>query len=215
MNTKLLIIGAGGHGKVIADIALKMKRWEYIAFLDDSENVKFSMGIEIIDKSTSVSKYIEDYDIFVGIGNNVIRKKVQEQLEDLGAIIPVLIHPSTIIGEQVYLEAGTVVMAGAVINCCTKIGKGCIINTASTIDHDNKIDDYVHISPGAHLAGTVRVGSGTWLGIGSVVINNINIINECKIGAGAVVIRDITETGTYIGIPARRVEDGKDINIGQ
>ncbi|MCI4249883.1 acetyltransferase [Bacillus sp. CCB-MMP212] len=215
MNTKLLIIGAGGHGRVIADIALKMKKWEYIAFLDDSENIKTSMGMEIIDKSTSVSKYIEDYDIFVGIGNNVVRKKVQEELEDLGAIIPVLIHPSAIIGEQVYLGAGTVVMAGAVINCCTKIGKGCIINTASTIDHDNKIDDYVHISPGAHLAGTVRVGLGTWLGIGSVVINNINIINECKIGAGAVVIRDITETGTYIGIPARRVEDGKDINIGQ
>ncbi|MYW23179.1 acetyltransferase [Bacillus thuringiensis] len=215
MNTKLLIIGAGGHGRVIADIALKMKKWEYIAFLDDSENIKTSMGMEIIDKSTSVSKYIEDYDIFVGIGNNVVRKKVQEELEDLGAIIPVLIHPSAIIGEQVYLGAGTVVMAGAVINCCTKIGKGCIINTASTIDHDNKIDDYVHISPGAHLAGTVRIGLGTWLGIGSVVINNINIINECKIGAGAVVIRDITETGTYIGIPARRVEDGKDINIGQ
>ena len=215
MNTKLLIIGAGGHGKVIADIALRMKKWEYIAFLDDSENVKISMGIEIIDKSTSVSKYIEDYDIFVGIGNNVVRKKVQEELEDLGAIIPVLIHPSAIIGEQVYLGAGTVVMAGAVINCCTKIGKGCIINTASTIDHDNKIDDYVHISPGAHLAGTVRVGSGTWLGIGSVVINNINIINECKIGAGAVVIKDITETGTYIGIPARRVTDGENLNISE
>ncbi|EJV85866.1 MULTISPECIES: acetyltransferase [Bacillus] len=215
MNTKLLIIGAGGHGRVIADIALKMKKWEYIAFLDDSENIKTSMGIEIIDKSTSVSKYIEDYDIFVGIGNNVVRKKVQEELEDLGAIIPVLIHPSAIIGEQVYLEAGTVVMAGAVINCCTKIGKGCIINTASTIDHDNKIDDYVHISPGAHLAGTVRVGSGTWLGIGSVVINNINIINECKIGAGAVVIKDITETGTYIGIPARRVTDGENLNISE
>ncbi|PDZ36890.1 acetyltransferase [Bacillus cereus] len=215
MNTKLLIIGAGGHGRVIADIALKMKKWEYIAFLDDSENIKTSMGIEIIDKSTSVSKYIEDYDIFVGIGNNVVRKKVQEELEDLGAIIPVLIHPSAIIGVQVYLEAGTVVMAGAVINCCTKIGKGCIINTASTIDHDNKIDDYVHISPGAHLAGTVRVGSGTWLGIGSVVINNINIINECKIGAGAVVIKDITETGTYIGIPARRVTDGENLNISE
>ncbi len=75
MNTKLLIIGAGGHGRVIADIALKMKKWEYIVFLDDSENIKTSMGIEIIDKSTSVSKYIEDYDIFVGIGNNVVRKK--------------------------------------------------------------------------------------------------------------------------------------------
>ncbi|PEW87009.1 acetyltransferase [Bacillus cereus] len=213
MKKKLLIIGASGHGKVIADIALKMNKWQSIAFLDDNENVKSSMGIEIIDNSASISKYVDDHDFFVGIGNNVIREKVQSQLENEEASIPVLIHPSAIIGEQVYLEAGTVVMAGAVINCCTKIGKGCIINTASTVDHDNVIEDYVHISPGAHLAGTVKVGSGTWLAIGSIVINNINITSECKIGAGAVVIRDITETGTYVGVPARRVKDGEDINI--
>ncbi|EJQ64911.1 acetyltransferase [Bacillus mycoides] len=205
MKKKLLIIGASGHGKVIADIALKMNKWQSIAFLDDNENVKSSMGIEIIDKSTSISKYIDDYDFFVGIGNNAIREKIQRQLEAEEASIPVLIHPSAIIGEQVYLEAGTVVMAGAVINCCTNIGKGCIINTASTVDHDNVIEDYVHISPGAHLAGTVKVGRGTWLGTGSVVSNNINITHSCKIGAGAVVIRDITESRTYVGVPVRRV----------
>ncbi|MDI6505164.1 acetyltransferase [Bacillus sp. N5-665] len=205
MKEKLLIIGASGHGKVIADIALKMNKWKSIAFLDDNENVKSSMGIEIIDKSASISKYIDDYDFFVGIGNNAIREKIQGQLEAEEASIPVLIHPSATIGEQVYLEAGTVVMAGAVINCCTKIGKGCIINTASTVDHDNVIEDYVHISPGAHLAGTVKVGRGTWLGIGSVVSNNINITHSCKIGAGAVVIRDITESRTYVGVPVRRV----------
>lgn len=207
MKEKLLIIGASGHGRVIADIALKMKKWKSISFLDDNEGVKTSMGIEIIDKSASISKYIDDYDFFVGIGNNVIREKIQRQLEAEEASIPVLIHPSAIIGEQVYLEAGTVVMAGAVINCCTKVGKGCIINTASTVDHDNVIEDYVHISPGAHLAGTVRVGSGTWLAIGSIVINNINITSECKIGAGAVVIRDITEAGTYVGIPAKKMDE--------
>lgn len=205
MKEKLLIIGASGHGKVIADIALKMNKWQSIAFLDDNENVKSSMGIEIIDKSASISKYIDDYDFFVGIGNNAIREKIQGQLEAEEASIPVLIHPSAIIGEQVYLKAGTVVMAGAVINCCTKIGKGCIINTASTVDHDNVIEDYVHISPGAHLAGTVKVGKGTWLGIGSVVSNNITITHSCKIGAGAVVIRDITESRTYVGVPVRRV----------
>ncbi|EJS16394.1 sialic acid O-acetyltransferase NeuD family sugar O-acyltransferase [Bacillus cereus VDM062] len=199
---------------MIADIALKMNKWEYIAFLDD-DDVKTSMGIEIIDKSTSVSKYIKDYDLFVGIGNNVIREKVQEQLEEQGASMPVLIHPSAIIGEEVYLKAGTVVMAGTVINCCTKIGKGCIINTASTIDHDNIIEDYVHISPGANLAGTVKVGRSTWLGIGSVISNNVNIAGNCKIGAGAVVIKDITELGTYVGVPARRLQDEKGFNISK
>ena len=96
-------------------------------------------------------------------------------------------------------------MAGVVINCCTRIGKGCIINTGATIDHDNLIEDYVHISPGAHLAGTVKVGQGSWLGIGSVVSNNVNITSGCKVGAGAVVVKDITEPGTYVGVPVRRV----------
>ncbi|PGZ63128.1 acetyltransferase [Bacillus cereus] len=215
MKTKLLIIGAGGHGKVIADIALKMNKWECVAFLDDSEEVKTLTGIKIIGKSADVSKYIKDYDIFVGIGNNTIREKVQEQLESQGASIPVLIHPNAVIGAQVFLELGTVVMAGTVINCCTQIGKGCIINTASTIDHDNIIEDYVHISPGAHLAGTVRVGRGTWLGIGTVVSNNINITDSCRIGAGTVVTKDISESGTYVGVPARRLQNEKGLNISK
>ncbi|WP_166702791.1 acetyltransferase [Bacillus albus] len=206
MKKKLLIIGASGQGKVVADVALKMNKWQSIAFLDDNKSVKSSVGIEVIGKSTDFLNYIEDYDIFVGIGNNVIREKIQGKLEAEGASLPTLIHPSTIIGEQVELGAGTVVMAGAVINCCTTIGKGCIINTGSTIDHDNLIEDYVHISPGVHLAGTIKVGRGTWLGIGSVVSNNISITNGCRIGAGALVIRNINEVGTYVGVPVTKIK---------
>ncbi|MED4351112.1 acetyltransferase [Schinkia azotoformans] len=204
MRNKLLIIGASGHGKVVADIALRMHKWQCIAFLDDNQNVKSPLGLEVIGRTSETNKYFQDYDIIVGIGNNATREKIQERLEIEGATIPTLIHPSAIIGEQVELAQGTVVMAGVVINCCTKIGKGCIINTSSSIDHDNRIDDYVHISPGAHLAGTVTVGKGTWLGIGSVVSNNVNITYGCKVGAGSVVVKDINETGTYLGVPARR-----------
>ncbi|MFF2459539.1 acetyltransferase [Peribacillus simplex] len=206
MKNKLLIIGASGHGKVVADIALKMNKWQSLAFLDDNENIKSSMGIEVIGKSTGVFNHIQDYDIFVGIGNNSTRGKIQKKLEAEGASIPSLIHPSAVIGEQVELASGTVVMAGVVINCCTTIGKGCIINTGATIDHDNTIEDFVHISPGAHLAGTVKVGHGTWLGIGSVVSNNIGITSGCNVGAGAVVVKDITESGTYVGVPARNID---------
>ena len=206
MKNKLLIIGASGHGKVAADIALKMNIWQNIAFLDDDENIKFSMGIEVVGKSNEVFEHINDCDIFVGIGNNVTRKKIQERLEAEGARIPTLIHSNAILGEQVEVGSGTAVMAGVVINCCTKIGKGCIINTSASVDHDNVIEDFVHISPGAHLAGTVKVGQGSWLGIGSVVSNNINITSNCMVGAGAVVVKDITETGTYKGVPARRIE---------
>lgn len=207
MKDRLLIIGAGGHGKVVADIALKMDRWDYIAFLDDNDDIKTSMGIEVIGKSADMFRYIKDYDIFVAIGNNETRKVIQEKLEVEGASIPVLIHPDAIIGEKVEINAGTVVMAGVVVNCCTIIGKGCIINTGATIDHDNLIEDYVHISPGVHTAGAVRIGKGTWLGIGSIVSNNITITSGCTIGAGAVVVRDIDKSGTYVGVPARRINN--------
>lgn len=205
MKNKLLIIGASGHGKVIADIAIKMNKWQSIAFLDDDKSIKTSMGLEVIGTSDDVFTHIDEYEIFVGIGNNRTRQRVHEMLETFGASIPVLIHPKAVVGELVVIGYGTAIMAGAIVNCCTSIGKGCIINTSSTIDHDNCIEDYVHISPGSHLAGTVKVGKGSWLGIGSVVSNNVNITSECKIGAGAVVVSDINETGTYIGVPARRV----------
>lgn len=205
MNRKLLIIGASGHGKVVADIAKKISKWDSIAFLDDDENKTQVMKIKVIGKTSDVYKYINKYDIFVGIGNNYTRERIQEHLEKLGANIPVLIHPKAILGENVEVKQGTVIMAGAIINSCTRIGKGCIINTGVTIDHDNIIDDYVHISPGANLAGNVTVGKRTWIGIGSVVSNNLNIIGNCIIGAGSVVVKDINEIGTYVGVPVRRL----------
>lgn len=208
-KNKLAIIGAGGHGRVVADIAYKINKWQQIIFIDDDETIKSSMGIKVAGKTDDVPMYIDDWDIFVAIGDNIKREKILCRLEREGASIPALIHPKAIIGEEVEIGAGTVIMPGVVINCCTKIGKGCIINTGATIDHDNIIDDYVHISPGVHLAGAVSVGKGAWLGIGSIVINNINIISHCKIGAGAVVVRDINEVGTYIGIPAVKSEQKK------
>ncbi|MBM7690776.1 sugar O-acyltransferase (sialic acid O-acetyltransferase NeuD family) [Peribacillus deserti] len=205
MKEKLLIIGASGHGKVVADIALKMKKWKTITFLDDNFSMQLSMGIQVSGKTVDAFTHINDCDIFVGVGNNATREQIQLKLEAEGASIPTLIHPSAVIGEQVELASGTVVMAGVVINCCTRVGKGCIINTGATIDHDNLIEDYVHVSPGSHLAGTVKVGLGSWLGIGSVVSNNINITSKCIVGAGAVVVRDIMVAGVYVGIPAKKI----------
>lgn len=205
MKDKLLIIGASGHGKVVADIALKMGKWQEISFLDDDKNLTFSMGLEVLGTSDDILTYKDEYEIFVGIGNNATRQKVHEMLETVGVTIPTLIHPNTVIGSEVEIGIGTVVMAGVIINCCTKIGNGCILNTGSTIDHDNTIEDFVHISPRASLAGTVKVGQGSWIGIGSVVSNNISITKGCKVGAGAVVVKDITEEGVYIGVPVRRI----------
>lgn len=202
---KLLIIGAGGHGRVIADIAVKMNRWQQIAFLDDDETYRYSLGFEVIGPSSKVLNLVGAYDIFIAIGNNETREKLHKVLKAAGVTMPTLIHPNTTIGMQVKIGEGTVVMAGAVINCGSRIGAGCIVNTAATVDHDGKIADYVHISPGAHIAGTVTIGKGTWIGVGAIVKNNVEITERTIIGAGAVVIRNIMEAATYVGVPVRRV----------
>lgn len=206
MRDNLIIIGASGHGKVVADIAIKMNKWQSISFLDDDASIKTSMGLEVIGKTADAYTYKDEADFFVAIGNNAIREKVQERLIDKGLNVITLIHPNAVTGTDVDIGIGTAVMAGVVINSSCKVGKGCIINTSSSLDHDNAIEDYVHISPGVRIAGTVRVGRESWLGIGSVVSNNVNICSGCKVGAGAVVVKDITEPGTYVGVPVRRVD---------
>lgn len=205
MRNKLIIIGASGHGKVVADIAIKVNKWKSIAFLDDDESIKTSMGLEVIGKTADAFTYKDEADFFVAIGSNAVREKVQEKLIEEGLNVVSLIHPSAIIGTDVEIGMGIVVMAGVVINSSSRIGKGCIINTSASLDHDTVIEDYVHISPGVNMAGTVKVGKGSWLGIGSIVSNNVNICSGCKVGAGAVVVKDITESGTYVGVPVRRV----------
>lgn len=205
MRDKLLIIGASGHGKVVADIAIKTNKWKCISFLDDDESIKTCLGLKVVGKSADAFIYKSEADFFVAIGNNATREKIQENLEVEGLSIVSLIHPNATIGSDVEIGIGSVVMAGVIINSSSKIGKGCILNTSCSIDHDNVIEDYVHISPCSCLAGTVRVGKGSWVGIGSVISNNINICSSCKLGAGAVVVKDITEVGTYVGVPVRRI----------
>lgn len=198
---QLVIIGASGHGKVVADIAKKSGYTE-IMFLDDNDSLSECGGYKVIGKTSSFVNY--DCDFFVAIGNAEIRKRIQQQLLNANKSVATLIHPHAIIGENVSIGMGTVVMAGAIINPSTTIGEGCIINTCASVDHDNVIGDYVHISVGAHTAGTVVVGNNTWLGIGAVVSNNLTVCENCMIGAGAVVVKNITESGTYTGVPAKR-----------
>lgn len=204
MNEKLVIIGAGGHGKVVADIA-KLKGYKDIVFLDDNSEKKECGLYPIVGTTQDIEKYYNAHFI-VGIGNNKVRRKLTSFLLEKQYDVTTLIHPSAVIDETVQIGHGTVIMANVVINADTTIGHGCIINTASSVDHDCCIQDYVHICPGVHIAGTVHIGDNTWIGIGSSVINNIYIVNDCMLGAGCVVVKDLLESGTYIGVPARRLK---------
>lgn len=198
---KLMIIGAGGHGKVCADIA-GLCGYSDIYFLDDRAE-GFFCGYRILGKTDDYKNYLSDFSFFVAIGNGDIRKKISAMLEKDGAKIVSLVHPFTSIGNNVLIENGAVIMSGAVINAGTVIKKGAIINTSSSVDHDCSIGEYSHIAVGAHVCGTVNVGKGVWLGAGSTVINNIDICDGCFIGAGAVVVKNIEEPGKYIGVPAK------------
>lgn len=196
---KLTIIGASGHGKVVADIA-KLRGYDEIEFLDDDENLTQCGCYPVVGKTDKALEI--DNDVFIGIGNASIRKRFQEQLRNKSLVT--LIHPDAVIADDVNIGIGTVIMAGAVINSGAKIGKCVIINTCSSVDHDCVVDDFAHVAVGAHLCGTVNVGETTWIGAGATVSNNINICGNCMVGAGAVVIKDIEEEGTYIGVPVRK-----------
>lgn len=171
--------------------------------MDDKEGLERCGDYPVRGTSGRFKEF--DCDMAVAIGNAEIRQSVQEKLESAGKRVPVLIHPSAVVAEDVKIGAGSVIMAGAVINTGSVIGKGCIINTCASVDHDCRLADYVHVSVGAHLAGTVTVGNRTWIGVGAAVSNNLDIADGCMIGAGAVAVRSIGEAGTYAGVPARRI----------
>lgn len=198
---KLTIVGASGHGRVIADIA-KLNGYKQIEFLDDNEKLTHCGKYPVVGKTENA--FSTKNDVFVGIGNSLIRKRFIEQIDD--ELLVTLIHPDSVIADDVIIGKGSVVMAGTVINSGVKIGKGVIINTCASVDHDCRIGNFVHVSVGAHIAGTVNVNDNTWIGIGATVSNNLSITSDCMIGAGAVVINNIIKKGTYVGVPVRLIK---------
>lgn len=191
MEKNVVIIGAGGHGKAIAEI-VKACGDNFLGFLDDDASK------ETIGLIADYEKYLDSYFV-IGIGN----PKIREELSELPCKWYTVVHPSAIISPSAKISEGTVVMANTVINADARIGKHSIINTAAVVEHDNEIEDFAHISVGVRLGGTVKVGKGTLVGIGAVVKNNTNICEDCIIGAGAVVVSDIEKPGIYKGVPAR------------
>lgn len=204
MSEKVIVIGASGHGKVVADI-VRRSGDTLLGFLDDNEALPSEItGIPVLGKVADYARYPEA-SFVVGIGNSAIREKIACQLNNVRWYTA--IHPSAVISAlDTKIDVGSVIMANAVINPSAYVGEHSIVNTAAVVEHDNHIGSFAHISVGARLGGTVLVGSHTWVGIGATISNNISICDHCTIGAGAVVICDIKESGTYVGIPARKIK---------
>lgn len=204
MSKSVVIIGASGHGKVIADIIVNSDD-KVLGFLDDADDVqgKKIIGFPVLGKIADFDKY-RDCEFVIAIGNPYIREKISNEL-------PVkwytAIHPMAVISSlDVEIGEGTVIMANAVVNPSARIGKHCIINTGAIVEHDNILEDYVHLSPNVTLAGIVKVGKSTHIGAGSCTKQVLNIASDCIIGAGSVIVKDITESGTYVGVPARKIK---------
>ena len=200
---RLIIIGAGGHGKVCAEIAMNMNSWDEICFLDDSyPNKKKCLNFNIVGTIKEILSFKES-DFFVAIGNNEVRGELINYLLNEEISVATLIHPAAYISKYSSIGVGTSIHQFAVINTDTKIGVGCIINTSSVIEHENLINNFVHISPNVSLGGQVQVGSLSWIGIGTTIINNIDVGSGVIIGANSTVIKNILKKGKYVGTPVK------------
>ncbi|MDT2819129.1 acetyltransferase [Vagococcus lutrae] len=200
MKKTLAIVGAGGHGKQCAEIARLTGDWKEIVFFDDKS--KFE---KVIDNTKNISKYVKEYDFFIGIGDNKIRAKLFEKLKNYSANIVTLVHPSAILSDKTTIKEGTIIMPGAIINNEVAIGIACIINTGVIVEHNSKVGDFVHIAPGSSIAGNVTIGNENFLGIGTVVINNIDICEGNIIGASSLVLQNIEKKGIYYGQPIKEI----------
>jgi sugar O-acyltransferase (sialic acid O-acetyltransferase NeuD family) len=207
MNMKsLAILGAGGHGKVVADAAL-VSGWDEIHFYDSSwpDRDKNSHW-PIVGNDESLLNNLDQYTgVIVAIGDNELRWQKHTMLLNKKASLVSIIHPSAQVSPYAFIGIGSVILANSVINVDSRIGDACIINTGSTVDHDSILDNAVHICPGANLSGAVSVGFGAWVGVGSSVKQGIKIGQHALIGAGSVVVADILDSAKVVGNPAKQI----------
>ena len=211
MSNSIVLVGGGGHCKVVLDVIKENNYYDEICISDLKENI----GKEILDIRI---EYTDDQlenlfkrgisFAFVSMGKvniNDQRMKLYKKIKNIGFNIPPIISTSSIVSIYTEISEGTFVGKNAVINPGVKIGKNCIINTGAIIEHDCIMGDNVHIGPGAVLSGGVTVGENSFIGAGATIIQNTNIIGNTLIGAGAVVIKDIARSGVYVGNPAKEI----------
>jgi sugar O-acyltransferase (sialic acid O-acetyltransferase NeuD family) len=204
----LLIVGAGGHGKVVADTAVEMGKWENVAFVDDRYlQLKTVLTRPVIGNILQTPLFLAEYsDIIVAIGSNSLRFELLRRFRNMGFYLPTLVHPTAFISRSATIGAGSVVFAQVAVNAGTQLGMGSIVNTGATIDHDCVVGDGVHISPGAHLAGEVQIGNCSWIGIGSSILQQISIGENVIVGAGAAITVNIPRDVTVVGVPGKIIK---------
>ncbi len=204
---RLFVLGAGGHGRVVADAAEDARVWSEVRFLDDRYPRLDAVDGWPVDGrlSDAVSVLRADDAAVVAIGDPVVRMATLQALIDRNQPLGTVVHPSATRSRRAVLGGGTVLLAGGRVNVGAKLGLGVIVNTGATVDHDCTLGDGVHVAPGAHLGGDVTVGRLSWVGIGATVRHGITLGDQVMIGAGAAVVSDIPSGSLAVGVPARIV----------
>ena len=200
---QLLIIGAGGHARPVVEIA-QLNNWNIAGIIDTSYKggdeeilgVTIKGGMELLQSFTP-----SETSVFLAVGDNHQRKEIMAELRQKGyGDFPALIHPKAIVSESAKIENGTLVCAGSIINPLVEIGEGCIINTGTIIDHESVINSFVHLAPGVKLAGRVKIGANSFIGIGASIIDKIQVGEDVTIGAGSVIIKNIPPRSKVVGV---------------
>lgn len=203
---RIIILGNGGHSKVIQEMAYSLNH-EIIAILDDKFTVEVRDNDMVYGPLTAIKKYLNDQvKVVIAIGNNEIRNKIVSLLNINRDQYLSIIHPTAVVSPSAIIGNGTVVMPKAVINTGARIGDHCIINTSSVVEHDNTIGDYSHISPNATLTGNVEIDVGVHIGASATIIPNIKIGKWSVIGAGSTVLENISPCSCAVGSPARIIK---------
>lgn len=203
---QLAILGASGHGKVVADMA-ELLGYACVFFDDAYPDKQTNEVWSIVGTSADLYTRLSEFaGVAVAIGNNAIRAQKLQELQNLGAVLPCLIHPNAVVSQYARIGAGSVVFAGVAVNAFTQVGMGAILNTGCTVDHDCRLGDAVHVSPGANLAGGVTVEDHAWVGIGASIRQLATIGANATIGASCVVLKNIPADAVVVGNPAKPLQ---------
>lgn len=201
----LIVLGAGGHGRVVAETASAMLQYDRIFHLDDVVDPRHSK-LAILGTLAELNSFDKrDHAVALGIGDNRFRLELADRCRKLGFDMPAIIHPSATVSPTVTIGPGSVIFAGAVIATGSNLGRAVIVNHGSIVDHDCDLADAVHISPGATLAGGVTVGEASWIGVGANVKDNIRVGSDVIAGAGAAVVSNTSDNVVIVGVPAREL----------
>lgn len=208
---RVLIVGAGGHAQVVADILLLLAAsgdWIPVGYLDDNPELRDRslLGLPVLGPLYERSAFPHDA-LVIAVGRNDLRQRLYGMLRAEGAHFATLVHPRATIAHDVVIGPGSVICAGAVIGPGARLGCNVIINTAATVDHHNRIGDHCHIAPGAHLGGDVQIGDGCLVGLGALIMPQRSVGAWSIVGAGALVHRSLPSGVTAVGTPARVIRE--------